>query len=167
MFLGPLARRFSVPRDFRGSSPKGDCCLKLNPYSSPDFDRVVSSRSWIGSAARAIAYLYPLALPVFLYATWGIAALKLGRPPIPHLEYPGGAELVVLGHITAVLHLLAPLAIPVGVLISIVHPFARRNNQTAAVKIRMFSFLAYISLCVIAFVVLFHDPYRAADWFWD
>jgi hypothetical protein len=119
------------------------------------------------NAARAIAYLYPLAVPIFLYATWGVAALKLGRPPIPYREYPDGADLEMLGYVTVLLHLVAPLLVPAGILISVVYPFGNASGQSATVIARMMSFLTYIAFCVIAVLVLYYDPCRAVDWFWD
>jgi hypothetical protein len=113
------------------------------------------------------AYLYPIIVLIFLYATWGISALKLGRPPIPYREYPDGVELSVLGSIAAILQLLAPLAIPGGVLVSVVHPFAIQNNRTTKLRFRILSFLTYLAFCAIAFVTLSRDPYRVFDWFWD
>ena len=141
--------------------------MNLNPYSSSGSECEISSFHLIKSVARAIAYLYPLTVPLFLYATWGLAAWKLGRPPIPYREYPDGADIAVLGYTTALLHLLLPLAVPAGALVSLVYPFGNLTHQNASVLVRMMSFLTYIAFCVIALVILFQDPYGVVDWFWD
>jgi hypothetical protein len=141
--------------------------VNSNPYSSSDSECRFSSLHLIKSAARAIAYFYPLTVAMFLYATWGLAAWKLGRPPIPYREYPDGADIAVLAYTTALLHFLSPLAVPAGALVSLVYPFGNLINQSASVLVRMMSFLTYIAFCVIVLVVLFQDPYGVVDWFWD
>ncbi|MEQ9412165.1 MAG: hypothetical protein RIK87_30945 [Fuerstiella sp.] len=115
----------------------------------------------------AAVLLYPLIALTFLYATWGLATLQLGRPPIPYREYPEGVAITVLSWVTAILHLLAPFAVPLGLVFSILFPFARFNTHSAPVSLRVASLATYTAIGAAVLSVLSHDPYRVVDWFWD
>lgn len=140
--------------------------MNTNPYTPPLAELGVAPLRWVGSTIVAIVLLYPLIALTSLYVTWGLATLQLGRPPIPYNEQPDGFAIMVSGSATAILHVLAPLAVPVGFVVSILFPFARVHTSSS-VFLRTASSLAYTGICAVVIFVLLHDPYRVAEWFWD
>lgn len=139
--------------------------MNTNPYTPPRAELGVAPHRWVGSTIVGAALLYPLVALTSLYVTWGLATLQLGRPPIPY-EQPDGFAIMVSGSVTAILLVLAPLAVPLGFVASILFPFARVHTPSS-VFLRSASLLAYNGICAAVFFVLSHDPYRVAEWFWD
>lgn len=137
-----------------------------NPYNPPRVEHRVSPRRWDGSSLVAAVLLYPLIVLTSLYVTWGFVTLQLGRPPIPYREYPDGFAITLLSWVTAILHILAPIAVPLGFVLSVVFPFARINTRSSFF-LRIASLMTYAAICASVFIVLSHDPYRVVDWFWD
>lgn len=139
--------------------------MNTNPYTPPRVELRVAPPRWIGPTIVATVLLYPLIVLTGLYVTWGLATLQLGRPPIPY-EQPDGFAIMVSGSVTAILLVLAPAAVPLGFVASILFPFARVHTPSS-VFLRSASLLAYNGICAAVFFVLSHDPYRVAEWFWD
>ncbi len=159
-------KSFVALGDFGRSSTEIAHCVNTNPYNPPRIERGISPRRRIGSSIVAIVLLYPLIVLTSLYATWGLATLQLGRPPIPYREYPDGLAITVLSWVTAILHICAPIAVPLGFVVSILFPFARLNTQSSLV-LRIASLLTYTATCAAVFIVLSRDPHRVVGWFWD
>lgn len=140
--------------------------MNTNPYTPPQVERGISLRRRAVASIVATVLLYPLIVLTSLYVTWGLVALQLGRAPIPYRDYPDGVAIALLGGLTAILHLLAPIAVPLGFVFSVLFPFARLNTQSS-IGLRIASLLAYTAICASVFIVLSYDPNRVEDWFWD
>jgi hypothetical protein len=140
--------------------------MNTTPYTSPHVERGISLRRRAIASIVTTVLLYPLIVMTSLYVTWGLVTLQLGRPPIPYREYPAGFAIAVLSWLTAIFHLLAPIAVPLGFVFSVLFPFARLNTQSSLV-LRIASLLTYTAICASVFIVLSYDPNRVVDWFWD
>lgn len=140
--------------------------MSTNPYTSPHVERGISLRRRAVSSIVVTMLLYPLIVLTSLYVTWGLVTLQLGRPPIPSREYPEGIVITAMSLVTAILHILAPIAVPLGFVVSLSFPFARINTQSS-VFLRVASLLTYTAICVSVFIVLSRDPFRVVDWFWE
>ncbi len=141
--------------------------MNTNPYTPTRIQHAPSPRHRLRFWTVAAIYLYPLIVLTSLYLTWGIVTMQLGRPPVPYREYPDGFVIMVSSWVTAILHLLAPIAVPAGVAVSVLFPFARPNPNSASIFSRIASLVTYTAIGATAFIVLSRDPYRVSDWFWD
>jgi hypothetical protein len=140
--------------------------VNTNPYSSPPVQTGKSPRRLAGSSIVAIVLLYPLIVLTLLYLTWGLVTLQLGRSPIPNREYPDGLVITVLSLVTAILQFLAPIAVPLGFVFSILFPFTQLKPQSSLL-LRFASLLTYTAICASVFMAFWFDPFHVVAWFWD
>lgn len=141
--------------------------MDTNPYIPSRVEHKIALRRWTGSILATSVLLYPLIALTLLYVTWGFATLELGRPPIPYREYPDGVIIMALSWMTAILHLLAPIAVPVGLTVSILYPFAQTDTRSTSAFARIASLATYIAIAAAVYMVISRDPYRVVDWCWD
>ena len=91
----------------------------------------------------------------------------LGRVPKPYIDYPDSKFVWTLGTVTALLFVACPIVLPVGAVLAVSDPIAFENWNRPALFRRILSFGLYALLWAICGVLLYYDPWRVADWFFD
>ena len=117
--------------------------------------------------AWVIAYFYPLHLLIAMYGSWLGAWMTLGHMPRPMLDDPksiGGLMPFVI-HGPEVLLVALPVATPLGLAASF-FLLGRRRGVWSIVS-RFLLAVLYITMCVVAIMILRSDPGRVVEWFFD
>jgi len=146
--------------------------LDENPYKASGTTESVSS----GFASRArvvlwwLIYLHPVITLALIYACWALTVVSLGRPPRlnEHSSQSAVQSAVhVLGNLAAVSLLAGLVLIPIGIVWSVVQPFARRRVAGVTVVRRLACPCAYTVMLVICVCIWAYDPFGTVYWFID
>ena len=125
------------------------------------------SGHWLWILTLRFLYFYPVVVAGSLFGTWGFAAIQLGRPPLPYIEFPDGILLEVFFNIAAILHVASPFVIPFSLGVAIQFPFGAARIDPVKVIHRIAS-VTCLCVMLIGFVKLYElDPYSAVSWFFD
>jgi hypothetical protein len=139
-----------------------------NPYRSPkaatQAQRSPSSKLTIIYGAL---YVYPILLVSAIYTSWALTGLTLGRIPVPYRDYANNAVIDLFAYSGLFLILGVPLAIPAGFFIAYRHPFGFVSMNHKTDKRRVASVFLYVLLLVVSLAILFYDPWRVIDWYFD
>jgi hypothetical protein len=139
-----------------------------NPYQSPESatqaQRSLCSRLTIISGAL---FVYPVLVVSAIYTSWALTGLSLGHTPVPYRDYTDSAVVNLFAYGGLFLLLGAPLAIPAGLLIAYRNPFGVVSTYHKTDKRRVASVLLYVLLLVASLAILFFDPLRVVDWYFD
>ncbi|MCS7468014.1 hypothetical protein NZK35_15275 [Stieleria sp. ICT_E10.1] len=114
-----------------------------------------------------LAYLYPLFVLCAFYGTWLCAWSGLGHMPRPNLDDPSSIDGItrIVHHVPAILIMAMPVLSPLGFAASFFLPHNRNRGWKAATQCMLA--LLYLAVCMIALKILWADPGRVVEWYFD
>lgn len=111
-------------------------------------------------------YVYPVLIVLAIYSAWLFSCLVLGRPPIPYRDYPDSISVDIASISAFLLLLFSPIAVPAGLFHAVFRPFGMVSRQSV-LKIQLASVVVYVAMLFGCWAILFYDPWRISDWFFD
>ena len=113
------------------------------------------------------AYLYPVLVLSAFYGTWLCAWTGLGHMPRPNLDDPKSIHGItqIVHFVPAILIMAMPVFAPMGFVASFFLPRNQKNGWTPGIRVMLA--LLYVATCFIVLKILWADPGRAVEWYFD
>ncbi len=144
-----------------------------NPYATPrsaghQRDKAESLESRGGWIRWAAVYLFPVWMLLSFYFTWLVAWGELGHRPVPMKDDPKyiGGLMSVFQYLPGLFVMIAPAALPIGLVASFFCP-RRPRNTMARIGHGILLALLYIGLTTAVIVTLRTDSGRIVEWWFD
>ena len=87
--------------------------------------------------------------------------------PRPNLDDPKSIDGItqIVHFVPAILIMAMPVLAPMGFVASFFLPHSQKNGWTPAIRFMLA--LLYVATCLIALKILWADPGRAVEWYFD
>ena len=119
------------------------------------------------SAAWFLVFLYPAWLALSFYAVWLFAWYELGHRPRPMLDDPKsiGRMLTILYYLPGIVLMVGPICVPLGLALCFLFPARMRLDSRVFLGFALT--LLYMLLCAGTLNLLWWDPYKVVEWWFD